>query len=55
MKKNATMVFYNERVQLYLETDISGVDLQVRDGMHFPRNEATDNQCFSEKHSQAKA
>ena len=27
MKKNAAMEFYNEREQLYLETNVSGVGL----------------------------
>ena len=47
IKKNATMVFYNEKEQLYLETDASGVGLgasvlHMRDRMWFPRNEAPD-------------
>ena len=42
------MVFYNEKVQLYLETDVSGVYLgasllQVRDRMQFPRNKSPNN------------
>ena len=48
IKKNATMAFYNEKEQLYLETDVSGVGLgagllQVRDDMQFSRNEVPDN------------
>ena len=40
VKKNATIMFYNEKEQLYLETDILCVGLgasllQVRDGMWF--------------------
>ena len=27
IKKNATMVFYNEKEQLYPETDVLGIDL----------------------------
>ena len=39
------MKFYNEKEQMCLETDASGVDLRpsllsVRDGMYFQRNEA---------------
>ena len=48
MKKNAVMVFYNEKEQLYLETDVLGVGLgasilHVTDEMQFPKNEAPDN------------
>ena len=48
IKMNMTMVFYNEKAQLYLETEASGEGLgvsllQVRDRMQFPRNEAPDN------------
>ena len=42
IKKNATMTFYNEKAQLYLEIDVSDVGLgtsflQAREGMQFPR------------------
>ena len=42
------MAFYNEKEQLYLETDVSGVSLRasllpVRDKMWLPRNKAPDN------------
>ena len=45
---DATMAFYNEKEQLYLWTDTSGVGfraslLQVRDGVWFPRNKAPDD------------
>ena len=45
IKKNVTIVFYNEKEQLYLEMDALGVELgaglvSVRDRMWFPRNEA---------------
>ena len=48
IKKNVTMVFYNEKEQLYLQTDVLDVSwgvslIQVRDGMHFPRNEVPYN------------
>ena len=48
IKRNVTMSFYNEKEQLYLETDTSGEGagtslLQGRDGMWFLRNEAPDN------------
>ena len=48
IKKNATMAFYNEKEQLYLETDALGIILgesllQVRVGIWLPRNEASDN------------
>ena len=41
--KNMTILFDNGKLQLYLETNASGVSLgesllQVRDGMQFPRN-----------------
>ena len=47
-KKNATMMFYNEKEQLYLKTDALGVGLgecliQARDRMWFPRKEACNN------------
>ena len=42
------MTFYNEKEQLYLEIDASGVGLgasllELRDGMWFARNEVPDN------------
>ena len=45
IKKDATVEFYNEKEQMYLEIDGSSVGLganlvQVRDGMWFPKNEA---------------
>ena len=48
IKKNMTMTFYNEKEQLYIETDALGAGLgaclwQAMDGMWFPRNEAYDN------------
>ena len=47
-QKDKTMSFYNEKEQLYLEVDESGVDfrtnlLQVRDRIWFPRNEMPNN------------
>ena len=47
-KKNTTMVFHNEKEQLYLGRDALGVGLgagllKVRDGMQFQRNEAPNN------------
>ena len=46
--KDTSRQFYNERMQLYLEIDISDVrlgagHLQARDGMWFPKYEASDN------------
>ena len=48
IKKDDTIAFYNEKAQLYLETDVLAMGLwasllQVRDGMWFPRKEAPDN------------
>ena len=48
MKIAATMVFCNDKEQLYLETDVLGVGLktsllQVRDGRQFPGDKASDN------------
>ena len=48
MKNNVTIAFYNEKEQLFLETDVSGMGLgpsllQVRDGVWFQSNEMTDN------------
>ena len=42
------MTFYNDKEQLYLETDKSGAGLgaslvQARDCMWFPRNKMSDN------------
>ena len=42
------MAFYNEKEELYLETDVLGVSLrasflQVRDGKWFPKDEAPEN------------
>ena len=43
------MAFYNEKEQLYLETEYVSVVslgaslLNMRNGMQFPRNEAPDN------------
>ena len=52
--KNPTMLFYNEKQQLYLEIDASGVILvasvlQMRDRRWFPRNEAPDNTVLQPK------
>ena len=45
--KNATMTFYNEKQQLYLETSsricLGASLLQVRDEMGLQRNEVSDN------------
>ena len=48
IKEDAAMAVYNEKEQLYLETDTSDVDLtgslmQVRDGMQSPRYAAPNN------------
>ena len=48
IKKNETMAFYNEKQQLYLETNASDVRLgasllQAWDWMWFPRDEASDS------------
>ena len=47
IQQNVTMIFYKKE-QLYLETDVFGVDLvasnlQVSDRMQFQRNEALYN------------
>ena len=47
-KKNATMAFYNEEEQLYLETGMFGIGLgasllQVRNIIDFPSNDTSDN------------
>ena len=60
IKENVTMTFYNERKELYQETDALGLGLggslkQTMDGMWFPRNEALTTQHCSQKHLQAKA
>ena len=48
IKKNATMTFYNQKEQQYLETYLSGLSLtatllQMRDSMWCPRNKAPNN------------
>ena len=47
---DTTIPFHNQKEQLYLETDMSGVDLrsflQARDKTQFPRNEAPKNAAF---------
>ena len=48
IKKGASMRFYNEKEQLQLETDVSGVRfgtglLYTRDGMCFPKDKACGN------------
>ena len=48
IKKNAAMVFYNEKEELCLKTGALSVDLgtgllPARDGMQLPRNETHDN------------
>ena len=55
IKKNATMAFYKEEEQLYLETDMLGVGLrasllEMRDVMQFSRNEAP-KQCSTAANS----
>ena len=45
------MTFYKEKEQLYLETDMLGVGLQVslsqeRDQMQFPKEQAPDNMAL---------
>ena len=52
---NITMAFCNEKEQLSLETDMSGVGLgasllHVRDGMWLPRNVAAENATFDQQH-----
>ena len=47
-KRNKSMAFYNEKEQMYLETDASGDGLeasllQVRDGMKFLRYKPNEN------------
>ena len=48
--QNPSVRFYNEKQQLYLETDASGVRLggllQVRDRMQFPQDAALDNSAL---------
>ena len=49
--KGVSMAFFNEKEQLYLETDVSGVSLkatllQARDGMQFPKDEASNNMAL---------
>ena len=48
IKKDTCLKFYNEMEPVYLETGASDIDvgarlLQVRDGMSYPRDEASDN------------
>ena len=53
------MVFYNEKEQLYLETDPLDVGLivgllLVRDRMWLPKNETSENAAHGQWHSQAR-
>ena len=65
IKKNATIVFCNEKDQQYPETDVSSICLgasllQERDGIQFPRDEAANNaaphpiSCASKKSDSAR-
>ena len=50
-QEDVTLGFYNEKHQLYTETDAWGVGLgtsllQLRDGMQFPRNKTPDKSAL---------
>ena len=55
INKDMSIVFYSEKEQPYLETGANGVGLrasllQVREGMQFPKDEASNNMALANRY-----